>query len=101
LGEENGQAVAETLALRKFIIERDIPKVGTFEREQLWQAAAKSNDVLRQLGPDMQWVRSYVADHKTLPRVLENIPSLGPNYPAALALTRQCASCHVLLPCFR
>jgi Protein of unknown function (DUF4242) len=53
------------MALRKFIIERDIPKVGTFEREQLRQAAAKSNDVLRQLGPDIQWVESYVADNKT------------------------------------
>ncbi len=49
----------------KFIIERDIPKVGTFEREQLRQAAAKSHDVLRQLGPDIQWVESYVADNKT------------------------------------
>jgi len=46
-------------------IERDIPKVGAFEREQLQQAAAKSNDVLRQLGPDIQWVESYVADNKT------------------------------------
>jgi triacylglycerol esterase/lipase EstA (alpha/beta hydrolase family) len=53
------------VALQKFIIERDIPKVGTFEREQLRQAAAKSNEVLRQLGPDIQWVESYVADNKT------------------------------------
>jgi uncharacterized protein DUF4242 len=53
------------MALRKFIIERDIPKVGTFEREQLRGAAAKSNEVLRQLGPDIQWVESYVADDKT------------------------------------
>jgi len=53
------------MALRKFIIERDIPKVGTFEREQLRAAAAKSNDVLHQLGPDIQWVESYVADNKT------------------------------------
>jgi Nickel responsive protein SCO4226-like len=53
------------MELQKFIIERDIPKVGTFEREQLRQAAAKSNDVLRQLGPDIQWVESYVADNKT------------------------------------
>jgi hypothetical protein len=50
---------------RKFIIERDIPKVGTFEREQLRAAAAKSNEVLHQLGPDIQWVESYVADNKT------------------------------------
>jgi hypothetical protein len=51
--------------MKKFIIERDIPKVGTFEREQLRGAAAKSNEVLRQLGPDIQWLESYVADDKT------------------------------------
>jgi hypothetical protein len=53
------------VALQKFIIERDIPKVGTFERDQLRAAAEKSNDVLRQLGSDIQWVESYVADNKT------------------------------------
>jgi hypothetical protein len=51
--------------LRKFIIERDIPQVGTLERDQLREAAAKSNSVLRQLGSDIQWVESYVADNKT------------------------------------
>ena len=60
------QSQGETdLALRKFIIERDIPKVGTLEREQLRGAAAKSNGVLRQLGTDIQWVESYVAEDKT------------------------------------
>ncbi len=53
------------MALRKFIIERDIPQVGALEREQLRGAAAKSNEVLRQLGPEIQWVESYVADDKT------------------------------------
>jgi hypothetical protein len=53
------------MALRRFIIEREIPKVGSFEREQLRGAAAKSNDALHQLGPDIQWVESYVADNKT------------------------------------
>ena len=51
--------------LRKFIIERDIPAVGTFEREQLKGAAAKSNEVLAKLGPDIQWQESYVAADKT------------------------------------
>ena len=54
------------MALRRFIIERQIPKVGTFEREQLRGAAAKSNEVLHQLGPGIQWIESYVADDKTL-----------------------------------
>lgn len=53
------------MALRKFIIERDIPDVGTLERDQLRGAAAKSNEALRQIGPDIQWVESYVADNKT------------------------------------
>lgn len=52
------------MALRRFIIERDIPSVGTLDREQLRSAAAKSNEVLRQLGPDIQWVQSYIADDK-------------------------------------
>jgi hypothetical protein len=53
------------MALRKFIIERDIPQVGSLERAQLSGAAAKSNAALRQLGPDIQWVESYVASDKT------------------------------------
>ena len=54
------------MTLRKFIIERDIPKVGSFEREQLRGAAAKSNEVLAQLGSDIQWIeKSYVAADKT------------------------------------
>jgi hypothetical protein len=57
-----GEAI---MALRKFIIERDIPGVGGLEREQLRGAAAKSNGVLRDLGPDIQWAESYVAADKT------------------------------------
>lgn len=53
------------MALRRFVIERDIPQVGSFEREQLRGAAAKSNEALDRLAPDIQWVESYVADDKT------------------------------------
>jgi hypothetical protein len=53
------------MPLRKFIIEREIPAVGSLEREQLRAAAAKSNDALRQIGPDIQWVESFVAADKT------------------------------------
>src|SRR5215813_4178063 len=51
--------------MKKYIIERNIPKVGTLEREQLRAAAAKSNDALKQLGPDIQWLESFVAADKT------------------------------------
>ena len=53
------------MPLRKYIIERDIPAVGSFEREQLRGAAAKSNEVLKALRPDIQWQESYVAGDKT------------------------------------
>jgi len=51
--------------LRRFIIERDIPAVGSLGREELRGAAAKSNGVLNQLSPDIQWVESFVAADKT------------------------------------
>ena len=51
--------------LQKYIIERDIPKVGTFERDQLRDAAKTSNAALAKLSPDVQWVKSYVAEDKT------------------------------------
>jgi hypothetical protein len=50
--------------MKKYIIERDIPKVGTLEREQLRQAAAKSNQVLDQLGSGIQWSESFIAADK-------------------------------------
>ena len=53
------------MALRKYIIEREIPAVGSFERDQFKGAAAKSNEVLKALGPDIQWQESYVAGDKT------------------------------------
>jgi hypothetical protein len=51
--------------MRKYIIERDIPKVGAFEREQLRDAARTSNAALAKLGTDIQWVQSFVAEDKT------------------------------------
>ena len=53
------------MALRKFIIERDIPAVGSLEREQLRGAAATSNKALAELAPDIQWQESFVAADKT------------------------------------
>jgi hypothetical protein len=46
--------------MKRFVIERDMPGVGTLEREQMREAAQKSNSVLHQLGPDIQWVQSFV-----------------------------------------
>ena len=51
--------------MRRYIIERDIPQVGSLEREQLKDAAVKSNKALASLAPKIQWVESYVAADKT------------------------------------
>jgi hypothetical protein len=50
--------------MKRFVIERDIPEVGALDRDQLREAAGKSNEVLRALGPDIQWVQSFVAADK-------------------------------------
>jgi methionine synthase I (cobalamin-dependent) len=51
--------------MKKYMIEREIPKVGTLGPDQLREAAATSNKALRELGPDIQWVESFVAADKT------------------------------------
>lgn len=48
----------------KFIIEREIPGVGGSSDGDLQAVSAKSCDVLRELGPEIQWVESYVTGDK-------------------------------------
>jgi hypothetical protein len=48
----------------KFIIERDIPGAGKLTPEQLQGISQKSCGVLKNLGPQIQWVESYVTDDK-------------------------------------
>jgi hypothetical protein len=57
--------LVEEDAMKRFVIERDIPAVGSLEREQLRAAAEKSNQVLHRLGSDIQWLESFVATDKT------------------------------------
>ncbi len=52
----------------RFVIEREIPDVGTFEREQLREAAQASNGVLAEMkaeNKNIQWEHSYVAGDRT------------------------------------
>ena len=51
--------------MKKFMIEREIPKIGSLSQEQFRQGAARSNEALRQLGADIEWVESYVTADKT------------------------------------
>jgi hypothetical protein len=44
----------------KYIIERDIPGAGKLSKNELQGISQKSCSVLRELGPDIQWVQSFV-----------------------------------------
>ncbi len=48
----------------KYVIERDIPGAGKLSKQELQAIAQKSSGVLRDLGPQIQWVESYVTDDK-------------------------------------
>ncbi|MGA3327579.1 MAG: DUF4242 domain-containing protein [Terriglobia bacterium] len=48
----------------KYVIEREIPGAGKLTPEELKAIAQKSCGVLRQLGPQIQWVESFVTDDK-------------------------------------
>ena len=48
----------------KFVIEREIPGAGSMTPEQLHAAATKSVEVLKELGPGIQWLHSYFTDNK-------------------------------------
>jgi len=48
----------------KYVIERDIPQAGKLTEQQIQAISQKSCSVLQNLGPQIQWVHSYVTDDK-------------------------------------
>ena len=48
----------------QYVIEREMPGVGTLSPRELKEASLQSCQVLRELGPEIQWVHSYVTDDK-------------------------------------
>jgi hypothetical protein len=48
----------------KFVVEREIPGVGQAPKEAHREGVQTSKAVLKELGPDIQWVQSYVTDDK-------------------------------------
>ena len=51
--------------MKRYVIERELPGVGSMSGEQLKAAAGTSNAALDRLGGRVQWVQSFVADDKT------------------------------------
>ena len=48
----------------KFVIERDLPGAGSLSPDQLQAVSQKSCGVLKNLGPQIQWLQSYVTQDK-------------------------------------
>ncbi len=48
----------------KYVIERELPGAGKLSRQELQAISEKSCSVLDKLGPQIQWVQSYVTDDK-------------------------------------
>lgn len=48
----------------KYVIERTIPGAGNLTAAELQGISAKSVSVIRELGPDLQWIHSYVVNDK-------------------------------------
>jgi len=48
----------------QFVIEREMPGAGSLSADELKGASQASCAVLRDMGPDIQWVHSYVTDDK-------------------------------------
>lgn len=48
----------------KYVIEREIPGAGTIPPQELQAISQKSCSVLKGLGPQIQWVQSFVTDNK-------------------------------------
>ena len=53
------------MALKRYVIERDIPNIGSSSDQELSGAAGTSNSALAKLAPRVQWEHSYVAGNKT------------------------------------
>ncbi len=48
----------------KYVIEREIPNAGALSAQELKEISQKSCGVLNDMGPEIQWLQSYVTDDK-------------------------------------
>jgi len=60
----NDSQTVKTTEMKTYLIERDIPNAGQFTPDQLKAISQKSCSVLKTMGPDIQWIQSYVTGGK-------------------------------------
>jgi hypothetical protein len=52
------------VSMQQYVIEREIPGAGSLSDEQLKEVVRKSVGVLKEMGPDIKWLHSYVTGDK-------------------------------------
>ena len=60
----NISTTTKTTSMKTYLIERDIPGAGKLTPEQLKAISQKSCGVLKEMGPQIQWIQSYVTGDK-------------------------------------
>src|SRR5450432_494406 len=60
----NNSTTAKTTTMKTYLIERDIPDAGKLTPEQLKAISKTSCKVLKEMGPQIQWIQSYVTGNK-------------------------------------
>ena len=60
----NNSSTSNSTKMKTYLIERDIPNAGKLTPEQLKAISQKSCSVLRNMGPQIQWIQSYVTGDK-------------------------------------
>jgi Protein of unknown function (DUF4242) len=52
------------VSMPKFVIEREVPGAGNLSENELRELSRKSVDVLKEMGPEIRWLHSYVTGDK-------------------------------------
>ena len=60
----NHSTTTKTPTMKTYLIERDIPDAGKLSPEQLKAISKTSCSVLKEMGPQIQWIQSYVTGDK-------------------------------------
>ena len=60
----NNSSTSDSTKMKTYLIERDIPNAGKLTPAQLKAISQKSCSVLQHMGPQIQWIQSYVTGDK-------------------------------------
>jgi hypothetical protein len=62
--ETRSLPAAKEIEMPKFVIEREIPGIGSMSEAEIQEISRKSVSVLKSMGPEIQWLQSYVTGDK-------------------------------------